>query len=67
MRELLAQNGRMKRTTIDLVDWKDVDKMTENSLQQLCLWVTRHGSKCFATKKCYTDGEMQQMRYAPAA
>ena len=27
MRELLSQKGRMKRTTFDLVDLEDVDKM----------------------------------------
>ena len=67
MRELLSNKGSMKRTAFDLVDWGDIDKIMDNSPQQFCLWVTKHVSKFCGTKKCYTDGKMQQICYAPAA
>ena len=42
MRKFVAQKGRMKRTNLDLVDWKAVDKIMDNSTQQFCLWVNKH-------------------------
>ena len=67
MREFLAQKGRIKTTNFDLVYWEDVDKMMDNSSQQLCLWVTKHVSKFLGQTRCYIDGKRQYMRYAPAA
>ena len=51
MRKFLAQKGRMKRTTFDLVNWEAVDKIMDNSTQQFCLWFTNNVSKfCGANK-----------------
>ena len=56
-----------KMTTFDLVYCEDIEKMMDNSPQPFCLWVTNHVSTFCGTKKCYIDGEMQQLHYAPAA
>ena len=37
MREFLDQKGRMKITTLDLVNWEAVDIIMDNSSQQFCL------------------------------
>ena len=55
-REFLAQKGTMEISIFDFLNWDPVDKIMDNSPQQLCLWVTKHVSKICGTKKCYTSG-----------
>ena len=51
MIDFLAQKGRTKRTTFDLVYWESVYKMMDNSPQQFCFWVIKNVSKFCSTHK----------------